>query len=245
MTRILKFMKNKTKLAEYLREALKISNGLERVLLFFFGFFLICHIIGCLWAIGAQMDESGEPNWMDNMGEHESKYLTAFYFTVTTITTVGYGDISGGTDTEKVFCIFIQVIGVIGSSVASGTLASIMTSYDSKNAILSSKLTKLKKLKSDFNLPLELYGQITQSLTVNYGQIDQDLFTFVEELPHNLKIQVSYYLHQETYKTIHFLQDKKISFIAWICPLLKQRFVLENEVVYSEGDQINNLYFMK
>ena len=27
-------------------------------------------------------------------------YLTSFYFTVTTITTVGYGDISGSTDIE-------------------------------------------------------------------------------------------------------------------------------------------------
>lgn len=44
---------------------------------------------------------------------------------------------------------------------------------------------------------------------------------------------------------MYFLQDKKISFIAWICPLLKQRFVLGNEIVYFEGDQINNIYFMK
>jgi len=67
---------------------------------------------------------------------------------------------------------------------------------------------------------------------------EDDLFKFVEELPHNLKIQVSYYLHQETYQTMYFLQDKKISFIAWICPLLKQKFILENEIVYFEGDQI-------
>ena len=92
------------------------------------------------------------------MEEGDSPYLTAFYFTVTTITTVGYGDISGGTETEKVFCIIIQVIGVIGFSVASGALASIMTSYDTKNAVLTSKLQKLKKLYKDYSLPLELYG---------------------------------------------------------------------------------------
>lgn len=92
------------------------------------------------------------------MEEGDSPYLTAFYFTVTTITTVGYGDISGGTETEKVFCIFIQVIGVIGFSVASGALASIITSYDTKNAVLTSKLQKLKKLYKDYSLPLELYG---------------------------------------------------------------------------------------
>lgn len=53
MTRVLKFLKNRTKLAEYVREILKISHGLERVMLFAFGFFLVVHIISCLWAIGA------------------------------------------------------------------------------------------------------------------------------------------------------------------------------------------------
>lgn len=51
-------------------------------------------------------------------------YLTSFYFTVTTITTVGYGDISGATKSEKIFCILIMVIGVIAFSFASGSLAS-------------------------------------------------------------------------------------------------------------------------
>ena len=49
------------------------------------------------------------------------------YFTVTTITTVGYGDISGNqTQSEKIFCIFIMVAGVIAFSFASGSLASII-----------------------------------------------------------------------------------------------------------------------
>ena len=61
------------------------------------------------------------------MADYENHlYLTAFYFTVTTITTVGYGDISGGTASEKVFCIIIMVVGVVSFSFASGSLASIM-----------------------------------------------------------------------------------------------------------------------
>lgn len=46
------------------------------------------------------------------------KYLTAFYFTITTITTVGYGDISAGTFTEKIGCIFLMLLGVISFSFA-------------------------------------------------------------------------------------------------------------------------------
>ena len=54
------------------------------------------------------------------------KYLTSVYFTVTTITTVGYGDVSISTKMEKIFCIMIMLIGVIAFSFASGSLASIL-----------------------------------------------------------------------------------------------------------------------
>jgi hypothetical protein len=58
----------------------------------------------------------------------------------------------------------------------------------------------------EYNLPLDLYGKIQQSLTINYGLEDQgDLYKFVEELPHNLKVQASIYLHEETYKKMLFL----------------------------------------
>ena len=35
-----------------------------------------------------------------------SLYITSFYFTVTTIATVGYGDIHGVNFGERIYCIF-------------------------------------------------------------------------------------------------------------------------------------------
>ena len=57
-------------------------------------------------------------------------YLISIYFTVTTITTVGYGDISIKTPMEKMYCIVVMLIGVIAFSFASGSLASILQNYD-------------------------------------------------------------------------------------------------------------------
>jgi hypothetical protein len=51
-------------------------------------------------------------------------YLTSFYFTITTITTVGYGDFSAKTFTEKIINILVMLIGVIGFSYGSGSFTS-------------------------------------------------------------------------------------------------------------------------
>ncbi|MGD0780603.1 MAG: potassium channel family protein [Dehalococcoidales bacterium] len=51
--------------------------------------------------------------------EHLS-FLDAFYFTIVTIATVGYGDITPATTGGKIFCIFLIIIGI-------GTFLTILT----------------------------------------------------------------------------------------------------------------------
>lgn len=53
-------------------------------------------------------------------------YITSFYFTITTIVTVGYGDITAVSVPEKITAVFLMITGVIAFSFATGTLASII-----------------------------------------------------------------------------------------------------------------------
>ena len=62
-------------------------------------------------------------------------YAVAMYWAVTTITTVGYGDISGTNNFERVFCSVMMIVGVILFSFASGALASIIQNCDNSNAM--------------------------------------------------------------------------------------------------------------
>lgn len=61
-------------------------------------------------------------------------YIQSFYFTVTTMTTVGYGDMSANTMNEQLFCILLMVLGVIVFTTISGALSSVMTNFDVTSA---------------------------------------------------------------------------------------------------------------
>ena len=52
--------------------------------------------------------------------------MTSFYFTITTIVTVGYGDITAISVIEKIVAVLLMITGVIAFSFATGTLASII-----------------------------------------------------------------------------------------------------------------------
>jgi hypothetical protein len=127
--RAFKIVREKNKILSYMQKYLNISMGLQRLIVFVIIFFIIVHIIACLWIMTASTSVDGEGTWMEgdiyHMPPYE-KYLTSVYFTVTTISTVGYGDVSISTKLEKTFCIINMLSGVIAFSYASGSLASIL-----------------------------------------------------------------------------------------------------------------------
>jgi hypothetical protein len=131
--RTFKMVKEKNKILHYMQKYLNIGVGMQRLIVFGILFVIITHIVACLWIITASFANNAEGTWMEGdiyeMGSSE-KYLTSIYFTVTTITTVGYGDVSISTKMEKVFCVTMMLFGVITFSYASGSLASILQSYD-------------------------------------------------------------------------------------------------------------------
>lgn len=70
----------------------------------------------------------GEKGWRETyLFDHQVKdpwpiYANAFYFVVTTATTIGYGDINGTTLTEEGFCMFLQFLGIIVFSGITGNI---------------------------------------------------------------------------------------------------------------------------
>ncbi len=77
-------------------------------------------------------DERNRENWIysnDLLDVSEYQLYTAsYYFIVTTIMTVGYGDITAISYSEKILCIILMLIGVISFSFATGAISSIITS---------------------------------------------------------------------------------------------------------------------
>ena len=145
--RILKIVKDRAKILSYLNEFLKIGLGLERLFFFVIVFIIAIHVIACLWVITSQMadlvygSDDGKATydtWMDSFQglTSYSLYLTSVYFSVTTITTVGYGDITGSNTLERGISVVVMLIGVIAFSFATGALSSIMQNYDQASAKL-------------------------------------------------------------------------------------------------------------
>ena len=101
----------------YIRYQLEIDNifSLINTVIIFLA---TSHCASCLWIFIGAINQN--PNWMNEYGldiddknEHTKIYVTAIYGSITTLTTVGYGDVKGFNEFEKVYLIALMFAGIL------------------------------------------------------------------------------------------------------------------------------------
>jgi len=99
--------------------------------------------------------------------DRTTKYITAFYWAVTTLATVGYGDVKGFTGPEYIFNMFVEFIGIAFFSFVMGSINNIFLVDSSNNELVQTKmeqvdvwLVKLDNSRTSKSLPKILYDKI-------------------------------------------------------------------------------------
>lgn len=120
--------------------------------------------MACNWYFTAMIDDFGPETWVARKGYVDSdigtQYLAALYWSITTMSTVGYGDITALTETEMILSILWMIIGVVFFSLVIGSLSSMIANMDHKEAALQEKISfildfsKAANLKKDLTLRL-------------------------------------------------------------------------------------------
>lgn len=225
LIRLFKIIKERNSLGKYMTEVLRIGLGFERFIFMLIIYLILQHIIACIWIFTAKFDESSKKNWIYKMNLEDAPvselYVSAFYFTVTTIVTVGYGDITAQNVAEKCLCTLLMLIGVIAFSFGTGALSSIISNYDSSQAKLQEKMQTLDNIKSEYKIGSDLYKKLVRSVRYDHSKSQKDFVSFIDELPYKLKIELAMEIHKSLYQTVGFFKFKEKSFIAWIGTILR------------------------
>ena len=259
MIRLLKIAKVRNKLMSNLTEMFRIGVGSERLIFLMIVFMLLIHVVACVWYLLklltfiyrifiARFSDTSKINWIyvkgyDDMPNYEL-YITSFYFSVTTIVTVGYGDITAISVSEKIVCVFLMISGVIAFSYATGALSSIISNYDSTEAKLKEKMSTLNEIYHDYQIGNELFNKLVKTIRYDHSKKQKDVLQFMEELPHKLKLELAIMIHKKMYSNITFFNSKDKSFIAWIGSVIRPVNVQELEYIFKEGEAMIEMYFL-
>ena len=106
--RVLKIIKNFSQL-ENIDFFISTNQRTKRLLKVIFGIFLSLHIVSCLWFFSARILNFSEYTWVFRLNYLDAatkdQYLTSLYWAITTLTTVGYGDVVPMNYLEKIIAM--------------------------------------------------------------------------------------------------------------------------------------------
>lgn len=86
-------------------------------------FTLIAHWLACIWHGIGYSENQNEFGWIQELKNNlnlennstgpdiQTRYITALYFTLSSLTSVGFGNVSPNTDAEKIFSVCVMIIG--------------------------------------------------------------------------------------------------------------------------------------
>jgi len=167
MFKMVRLVRNNESLNTFF-ELLSVHPAVLRLLKLVFLYFLYpVHVMSCIWFYVADFNNSKD-NWASKLGlmdeSTDMQYIVSFYWSMQTITTVGFGDISIGLLEEYVLALIWMVFGVSIYTICIGNVSTIIATIDIKAAFLAQKLRTLQQYALRINLSTETAIRIQKFL---------------------------------------------------------------------------------
>jgi hyperpolarization activated cyclic nucleotide-gated potassium channel 2 len=246
--RILKVVKNRNRLVRYVNSVLRITLSIERLVWMVLWLLLLLHLFACSWVFFGKLNEDEPDNWILCRGYQDYQdtdlYIVALYFSVTTLATVGYGDISACNSTERVVCSIMMLVGIFVYSVTIGSLTNLLANIDRRKAVLNQKMELLVELSSRYDLSKLFFQKLSQALEYEHSNSKQDLSDLVNVLPSGLRTQLLVVIYCQMIEHNAFFEDRTDHFVAWVAPRLIPVLMVEDEDVYQEGEPAREMFFL-
>ena len=250
LLRITKMSKkgNVSSITKVFLEKFKINANVEKLIFFLLTFILLAHLSTCIWFLVAKLEDLSPDSWVVRLGYIDASnfqiYILSFYWTLMTVTTVGYGDVSAGTTSERIYNLFIMSFGVLMYSFTIGSLSSILATMDQKNEEMNQKLQILAGIKKEYNLDKDLYDKVRKVIKFDLSRNQKDKMEFLQELPNKLRIELSQIMHDKVVQSLNFFKEQPNDFFAYVAPLLKPVKFSQNDFLYKIEDMIDEMYFV-
>ncbi|XP_053269759.1 potassium voltage-gated channel subfamily H member 4 [Pleuronectes platessa] len=226
-------------------------------------FALLAHWMACIWyMIGRreiETSESWDIGWLHELGKRletpyvnstvggptvRSSYIAALYFTLSSLTSVGFGNVCANTDAEKIFSICTMLIGALMHALVFGNVTAIIQRMYSRRSLYHTRMKDLKDFIRVHRLPQQIkqrmleYFQTTWS--VNNGIDANEL---LHDFPDELRADIAMHLNKDILQLPVFKGASR-GCLRSLSLHIKTCFCVPGEYLIRQGDALHASYFV-
>ncbi|MDH3649763.1 MAG: cyclic nucleotide-binding domain-containing protein [Saprospiraceae bacterium] len=210
--------------------------GMFTLLTFIFWFTISINGLVCGWySLGTH----------DQGSDFSTNYINALYWTTTTLTAVGYGDIIPISNPQKLYAMFVEILGFGVFTFLIGTVASRLIRKDPATVRYRDNIDSLASLMHYRSLPGDLRDRIIDFYKhIWRKRLGYDETAFLQSLPNSLRTEVALHLKREVIEKVSLFNNASDKFKREIALLLKPIFLAPGDYIFKAGDVGKKMYFV-
>mmetsp|Transcript_15603 Transcript_15603/g.51245 ORF Transcript_15603/g.51245 Transcript_15603/m.51245 type:complete len:797 (-) Transcript_15603:107-2497(-) len=204
---------------------------------------MLCHWMACSFQILA--DLQGAFTWSDAYSElHPSaergafdQYITCFYWAMTTMSTIGYGDVVPQTTIERLVMCLFQLMGASLFAYVVGAVCGIISGMGEKTQAFYETMDELNRFMEEHNMPLSLRAELRSYIRYKRTQTTMDTYqNLLGLLTPRLRSEVAFVTFSGVVRKLRCFQKAPVAFMERVCVTLRQNTYTPREIIMAEGD---------
>jgi len=203
----------------------------------FFAFFvgLLSHWIACGW-IALDGFASGPAD----LGPYQS----SLYWTITTLTTVGFGDITPVGASQTAYAMVVMGLGAAMYGYIIGNVASLLANLDVSRARHLNRIETINNFMRDHEVPRELQARVRDYYNYLWESRIGQQSEMLDDLPKPLHIEIALHVNRNILRKVPLFEDANESFLRELVLHLDPMVFVPGQALMRRGEVGHQLYFI-
>jgi hypothetical protein len=174
-----------------------------------------------------------------------SQYVRSLYWTITTMTTVGYGDITPGRTAEYILSGFIMLMGASLYAFIIGSIASLLNSIHAAKNRHWDRIESVTEFLREHRAPAALNEEVRnyyEHVWERHRGVDRN--QMLDDLPPPLRLSVLLHLTAKIRHTVPLFKYSSELLRDALLTSLESRTYTPGSLIAQEGDRGNSIFFI-
>ncbi|MBP85250.1 MAG: hypothetical protein CMJ64_00810 [Planctomycetaceae bacterium] len=235
LLRLVKFLRVQAILSRW-KQVSSFNPSLLRLTSFAFWIAVFSHWMACGWIGLGGVEQRGAPM---------SQHIEGLYWCITTLTTVGYGDVTPKTDVQRIYTMFAMIVGVGSYGFIIGNVASLLSNIDVARSRFLDKMEKIDAYLRYKSIPRNLRDRVQNYYQYLWdSRLAHDDFEVAGDLIDSLRTEIMMHISRPLVERVPFFKHASDEFMRSIVPHLQPKVFLPGDHIFKQGDVGDAMYFL-
>ncbi|XP_015261365.1 PREDICTED: potassium voltage-gated channel subfamily H member 3 [Gekko japonicus] len=173
-----------------------------------------------------------------------SAYITSLYFALSSLTSVGFGNVSANTDSEKIFSICTMLVGALMHAVVFGNVTAIIQRMYARRFLYHSRTRDLRDYIRIHRIPPPLKQRMLEYFQATWSASNGiDTHELLQSLPDELRADIALHLHKELLQ-LPLFEGASRGCRRSLSLSVRTSFCTPGEYLIRQGDALQALYLV-